>query len=83
MVSKDRVLTRSNNGFISGTLKGLANYYGLRLGRLRLFFVILLFFGIGLFLYLALWACIPSYAQRDYLLEKLRTQQDEMNNDIL
>lgn len=74
MLLNEKILTRLNNGYVSGTLKGLADYYGLRLGRLRLFFVLMMFCGVGIFIYFVLWLCIPSYSQRSYLLEKRRQQ---------
>lgn len=68
MSIKGKVLTRAKHGVISGTLTGFAKHFGISRGRLQFVFCILGLFGIGIIFYLILWASIPSYAQRDYLL---------------
>lgn len=49
MVQHDKVLTRSKNGVISGTLGGIAEYFGLRRGRLQFVFIVLAFMGEGFY----------------------------------
>ena len=75
MTTTHKVLTRSKHGLVSGTLSGLADHFGIRKGRLQLVFLFLAFVGIGFVFYFVLWASIPSYAQRDLLLEKLENEQ--------
>ena len=70
MVQHDKVLTRSKNGTISGTLGGIAEYFGLRRGRLQFVFIVLAFMGGGFLLYFILWVSIPSYSQRAKLLKR-------------
>jgi len=77
MMDKEQsVLTRSKHGLLTGTLRGLANYYGLSLNKLQLVFVILGFMGIGFVFYFVLWVSVPSYSQRAYLLQELRAKQE-------
>ncbi|WP_448569707.1 PspC domain-containing protein [Thalassotalea ganghwensis] len=59
-----RVLTRSKDGIVTGTLSGIAEHFGIRKNRLQFVFLILAFMGIGFFIYFILWICIPSYEQR-------------------
>lgn len=75
MESNERVLTRARDGMITGTLKGLADYYGLKLDALRLFFTITAFFGIGVVAYFVLWVCLPSYSQRNILISSKRSSK--------
>jgi len=74
--SENRVLTRGKGSFISGTLKGLAEYYGFSLNRLQFAFLFLFFCGVGLPIYIALWISIPSYSQREKLLNNLQRQSE-------
>ena len=64
-----RVLTRSKHGLVSGTLRGMANYYHLNLNGLQLVFLIAALFGFGLVIYLVLWMSIPAYSKRQTLLQ--------------
>ena len=74
MDSNNKVLTRAEHGFISGTLRGLADYYGLNLNGLQFVFLIAGFFGIGLLIYALLWVSLPSYSQREILLRNLNAK---------
>jgi len=69
MHSDIKVLTKSQHGLISGTLRGLADYYGLKLNRLQLVFIISAFFGVGFVFYFILWVSLPSYTQRETLIK--------------
>jgi phage shock protein PspC (stress-responsive transcriptional regulator) len=73
-----KVLTRSQHGMITGTLRGFADYYDIELNRLQLLFILATFFGgIGLVAYIALFFSIPSYSQREALLAAKRERQHE------
>ena len=74
MDNNEQVLTRTKHGIVSGTLGGIAEYFGIRKGRLRFVFLILGFFGIGFIFYFILWLSIPSYAQRISLLAELENK---------
>lgn len=76
MQSNIKVLTKSKHGLISGTLRGLADYYSLNLNGLQFVFLIAAFFGVGLVLYFVLWISIPSYSHRDVLLKELQSKQE-------
>ena len=76
MQSDSKVLTKSKHGLVSGTLRGLADYYSLNLNGLQLVFIIAVFFGIGLVLYFVLWISIPSYSQKEALLNELQSKQE-------
>ncbi|WP_372870864.1 PspC domain-containing protein [Shewanella sp.] len=76
MQSNIKVLTKSKHGLVSGTLRGLADYYGLNLNGLQFVFLIAAFFGVGLVLYFVLWISIPSYSQRAILLNDLQSKQE-------
>lgn len=76
MELKTDVLTRAKHGVVSGVLSGLSQYYNLKLWKLRLVFSILLFFGIGIVMYLVLWASISSYTKREDLLKALEINQE-------
>lgn len=70
-----KVLTRSKNGTLTGTLSGFAAYYNLNLGGLQFVFVIAaLMSGFGIVLYLVLWMSIPPYANRAMLLQRKKQQ---------
>lgn len=64
-----RVLTRSKHGLVSGTLRGMANYYHLNLNGLQLVFLIAAFLGFGFVIYLVLWMSIHAYSKREELLQ--------------
>ncbi len=76
MQSDIKVLTKSKHGLVSGTLRGLADYYSLNLNGLQFVFLIAAFFGVGLVLYFVLWISIPSYSQREALLNDLQSRQE-------
>ena len=76
MQSNSKVLTKSKHGLVSGTLRGLADYYSLNLNGLQFVFLIAAFFGVGLILYFVLWISIPNYSQRDILLNELQSKQE-------
>jgi len=76
MQSENKLLTRAKGSFISGTLKGLSEYYGFSINRLQFAFLFLFFCGVGLPIYIALWISIPSYSQREKLLKELQIQQE-------
>ncbi|WP_350226569.1 PspC domain-containing protein [Thalassotalea piscium] len=73
--NKPKVLTRSKHGLVSGTLRGLAQYYNLNLNGLQFVFLIMAFFGVGIILYFVLWISIPSYSKRDFLLTELANKE--------
>lgn len=75
METEAKVLTRSKHGLLTGSLRGLADYYGLNLNKLQLVFVVLGVFGIGFVFYFVLWVSLPSYSQRAYLLQEMRERQ--------
>ncbi len=78
MDSSLKVLTRAKHGLISGSLSGLADYYGLSRGKLQFLFLLFFFFGFGVVLYIILWVSIPSYEQRETLLAaKAQKQANE------
>lgn len=74
-----RVLTRSKHGLVSGTLRGMANYYHLNFNGLQLVFLIAAFLGFGFVIYLVLWMSIPAYSKREELLQaaQARSQKTE------
>lgn len=76
MESNIKVLTRSKHGLVSGTLRGLADYYSFNLNGLQFVFLIAAFFGIGFVLYFVLWVSIPSYSKRAGLLNELKSNQE-------
>ena len=76
MQSDNKVLTKSKHGLVSGTLRGLADYYSLNLNGLQFVFLIAAFFGFGLVLYFVLWISIPNYYQRKALLNNLQSKQE-------
>ena len=76
MQSNIKVLTKSKHGLVSGTLRGLADYYSLNLNGLQFFFLIAAFFGVGLVLYFVLWISIPNYSQREALLHGLQSKHE-------
>lgn len=76
MQSEKRVLTRTKHGLITGTLRGLAEYYGLNLNGLQFVFLIAAFCGVGLVLYFVLWVSIPSYSQREKLIESITSNEE-------
>ncbi len=61
---------RSNDGMIFGVCKGLANSLEISTGLLRLIFVFsVLFFGVGIGLYLLFSLCLPREDKMDKALE--------------
>jgi len=74
--SESKVLTKSKHGLVSGTLRGLADYYNLNLNGLQFVFLIAGFFGVGVILYFVLWISIPNYSQREVLLNDLHSKQE-------
>lgn len=76
MQSNIKVLTKSKQGLVSGTLSGLADYYSLNQHGLQFVFFIAAFFGIGLVLYFVLWISIPNYSQRAALIDDLHRRQE-------
>lgn len=75
MSSELKVLTKSKHGLISGTLRGLADYYSLNLNGLQLLFLIAGFCGVGIIIYFILWLSIPNYSQRAILLANAAEKQ--------
>jgi len=71
-----KVLTKSKHGLVSGTLRGLADYYHLNLNGLQFVFLIAALFGVGIVLYFVLWISLPSYSQRSVLLSDLQSKQE-------
>lgn len=76
MKSNTKVLTKSKHGLVSGTLRGLADYYSLNLNGLQFVFLIAAFFGVGFVLYFVLWISIPSFSQRETLLNDLQIREE-------
>ncbi|MDY6929875.1 MAG: PspC domain-containing protein [Pseudomonadota bacterium] len=75
-----RVLTRSKHGLVSGTLRGMANYYHLNLNGLQLVFLIAAIFGFGFVIYLVLWMSIPAYSKREKLLREAQARYQKAEN---
>lgn len=69
-----KVLTKSKHGVITGTLRGMADYYNLNLNGLQFVFLISAFFGVGFILYFVLCISIPSYAKREALLKEHKSE---------
>lgn len=75
MSSEIKVLTKAKHGLVSGTLRGLADYYHLNLNGLQFVFLVAALFGFGIVLYFVLWISIPSYSQREVLLAEIEENQ--------
>ena len=57
---KNLRFVRAPDGAIGGVAKGLAQTFGFRTGAMRLAWVLsVLYLGLGLGLYVALWICLP------------------------
>ncbi|GHF98036.1 PspC domain-containing protein [Thalassotalea marina] len=69
-----KVLTKSKHGLVTGTLRGMADYYNLNLAGLQFVFLIAAFFGVGIILYVVLCISIPSYKDRAALLKERQNQ---------
>ncbi|WP_157813541.1 PspC domain-containing protein [Pseudoalteromonas spongiae] len=76
MESNRKVLTRAKHGSVTGTLRGLADYYCLNLNGLQFVFLIAALFGVGFLIYFALWLSIPSYSQRAVFLQELESKKE-------
>jgi len=60
MTNANKRLFRSRRGFIAGICGGLADYFGLDAGLLRIAALVLfLFGGLSLWAYIILWLLIP------------------------
>lgn len=57
---KKRKLYRSKNKVIGGVCAGLAEYFDIDPIIMRLLFVVFLFSGFGLLVYLLAWIFVPS-----------------------
>ncbi|MDR0921993.1 MAG: PspC domain-containing protein [Lactobacillales bacterium] len=64
---KTKRLTKSNNVVITGTLSGIAEYFGIDPTILRLIFVLLCIFGVGspILLYIVLAIIIPRAPRKN------------------
>ncbi|MEJ7768120.1 MAG: PspC domain-containing protein [Chitinophagaceae bacterium] len=57
-----RLFRAENDKIIGGVAAGLANYFGIDPAIMRLIFVLFLFMGFGILLYIILWIVVPSRA---------------------
>lgn len=61
---ENKRLTRGSTWVAGGVCAGLANHFGLRKGGIQAVFVITsLFSGLGVIVYLLLWALLPKARQ--------------------
>lgn len=60
-MANDRKLYRTRNGVIAGVCAGLAEFFGLDKGLLRIATLILILFGgLSLWVYIILWILVPK-----------------------
>lgn len=72
-----------NNKIIGGVCSGLANYMGVDVVLVRIFFVLLVIsFGFGLLPYLVLWIATPSSANKEIGATRKRLFRDTEDNII-
>lgn len=57
-----RLYRAENDKIIGGVASGLASYFGIDPAIMRLLFVLFLFMGFGILLYIILWIVVPSRA---------------------
>lgn len=72
MKVKKKLYRDSENGMIAGVCAGLAKYFNVDVNMLRLIWIILaLFFGSGIFVYLAAIIIIPEEPQENKEIEMI------------
>jgi phage shock protein PspC (stress-responsive transcriptional regulator) len=75
--TKQRSLYRSENDkILGGVSAGLANYFGIDPSIMRLIFVLFLFMGFGILLYIILWIVVPARVQVNTVRKRLYRNPD-------
>lgn len=64
------LLRRDQGKHLAGVAGGLADYFGISTGPMRFAFLVLLFLGVGLPLYLVAWIAMPSPSQPQSYVEQ-------------
>lgn len=59
-IGSRRLFRSENDKILGGVAAGLANYFGIDPAIMRLLFVLFLFMGFGILLYIILWIVVPS-----------------------
>lgn len=60
MAQKQRLVRARRGRILGGVCRGLADFFGIGVGWIRLFFVLFGLFGVGELVYIVLWIIVPK-----------------------